>query len=40
MRNDRQSWIAKIGSEFITHVSLVLSERVLHKGQKHLFPDD
>ena len=24
----------------MTHVSLVLSERVLHKGQNHLFPDD
>ena len=24
----------------MTHISLVLSERVLHKGQNHLFPDD
>ena len=24
----------------MTHVSLVLSERGLHKGQNHLFPDD
>ena len=24
----------------MTHVSLVLSERALHKGQNHLFPDD
>ena len=31
--------IAKIGAEFITHVSLVLSEGVLHEGQNHLFPD-
>ena len=36
----RQSWIAKIGAEFITHVSLVLLERVLHEGQNHFFPDD
>ena len=36
----RQSWIAKIRAEFITHVSLVLLGRVLHEGQNHLFPDD
>ena len=36
----RQSWIAKIGAEFIARVSLVLSDRVLHEGQNHLFPDD
>ena len=36
----RQSWIAKIEAEFITHVSLVPSERVLHEYQNHLFCDD
>ena len=32
--------MAKIGAEFITHVSLVPSERVLHEGQNNLFSDD
>ena len=36
----RQTWITKIGAEFIAHVSLVLSERILHEGQNHLFCDD
>ena len=36
----RQSWIAKIGAGFTTHVSLVLSERVLHEGQNHSICDD
>ena len=37
---NRQSWIIKIGVEFIIQVSLVLSERTLHEGQTHLFCDD
>ena len=37
---NRQSWIIKIGAEFIIQVSLVLSERTLHEGQTHLFCDD
>ena len=36
----QQSWIAKIGEEFITHHSLVLSEGVLLEGQNYLFCDD
>ena len=36
----RQNWILKIGPEFITHISLLLSERALHEGQNHLFPND
>ena len=35
-----QSWIIKIGAEFIIQISLVLSERRLHEGQNHLFCDD
>ena len=37
---NRQSWIIKIGAEFIIQVSLVLSERALHEGQNHLLCDD
>ena len=37
---NRQSWIIKIVAEFITQVSLVLSERRLLEGQNHLFCDD
>ena len=37
---NRQSWIIKIGAEFIIQVSLVLSERALHEGQNHLLSDD
>ena len=37
---NRQSWIIKIGAEFIMQVSLMLSERRLHEGQNHLFCDD
>ena len=36
---NRQSWIIKIGVEFIIQVSLVLSQRGLHDGQNHLFCD-
>ena len=36
---NRQSWIIKIGAEFIIQVSLVLSERALHEGQNYLFCD-
>ena len=36
---NRQSWIIKIGAEFIIQVSLVLSQRRLHDGQNHLFCD-
>ena len=32
-----ERWFAKIGAELITHVSLELSERVLHEEQNHLF---
>ena len=32
-----QSWIIKIGADFIIQVSLVLSERGRHEGQNHLF---
>ena len=39
MRN-RKSWISKTAPEFITHVSLVLPEKVLHEGQNHLYCDD
>ena len=37
---NRQSWIIKIGAEFIIQVSLVLPERRLHEGQNHLFYND
>ena len=36
---NRQSWIIKIGAEFIIQVSLVLSQRRLHDEQNHLFCD-
>ena len=36
---NQQSSIIKIGAEFITQVSLVLSQRRLHDGQNHLFCD-
>ena len=36
---NQQSWIIKIGAEFIIQVSLVLSQRRLHDGQNHLFCD-
>ena len=32
--------MTKIGTEFITQISLELSERALHEGQNHLFCDD
>ena len=37
---NRQSWIIKIGAEFIIQVSLVISERALHEEQNHLLRDD
>ena len=36
---NQQSWIIKIGTEFIIQVSLVLSQRRLHDRQNHLFCD-
>ena len=35
-----QSWVIKIGAEFIIQDSLVLSERTLHEGHNHLFCKD
>ena len=37
---NQQSWIIKIGVEFIVQVSLVLSWRRLHEGQNYLFCND
>ena len=36
---NRESWIIKIGAEFIIQVSLVLSQRRLHDCKNHLFCD-
>ena len=36
---NRQSWIIKIGAEFIIQVSLVLPQRRLHDGHNYLFHD-
>ena len=36
---NQQSWIIKIGAEFIMQVSLVLPQRTLHDGKNHLVCD-
>ena len=36
---NQQSWIIKIGAEFIIQVSLVLPQRRLHDGHNYLFRD-